>query len=137
MFGRPLTVSGRDGKLMVLSFLKGGGCRQWQRRPPPLAFLPNRNNPHTHSRPRAPGEAVGRDNGSDKIGRMERQGCRLGKRQPAVNGRPGDSSLRREGLPLQPALGALERSVNVVVARIAGAGVRLGEGQLVVDVGML
>src|SRR5262245_27716269 len=45
-------------------------------------------------------------------------------------------TLRRERLPLQPAVGALQGAVDVVVTAVAGARVRLGERQLVVDVGV-
>src|SRR5262245_51615525 len=41
-----------------------------------------------------------------------------------------------ERLPLQTAVGGLEGAVDVVIAGVAGAGVRLGQGHLVVDVGV-
>src|SRR5262249_12213613 len=42
-----------------------------------------------------------------------------------------------ERLPFQMALDALERLVDVVIGGVAGAGVGLGQGHLVVDLGVL
>ena len=47
------------------------------------------------------------------------------------------SVSRPVGLPFQPAFGALEGAVDVVVAGVAGAGVGFGKRHFIVDVGML
>src|SRR4051812_27458025 len=44
---------------------------------------------------------------------------------------------RAKGLPFQAALGALEGMIDVVIGGVAGAGVGLGQSELIVEVRML